>query len=89
MKTGRWIFSAIGWPARQAIAKRTLRAAIWHVENRVPEPVLVESIDGLSDDIQQWSLIYNTIRPHSSLGYKTSNELELQKEKFYFRAVAA
>lgn len=48
-----------------------------------------ESLEALNEDIQQWSVIYNTIRPHSSLGYKTPDELELEKEKFYFRAVAA
>lgn len=48
-----------------------------------------ESLEALNEDIQQWSVIYNTIRPHSSLEYKTPDELELEKEKFYFRAVAA
>ena len=48
-----------------------------------------KSLRVLNDEIQRWSVIYNTIRPHSSLGYKTPDELELQKQKFYFKAVAA
>ena len=43
-----------------------------------------ESLMALNEDIQRWSVIYNTVRPHSSLGYLTPDELELQNEKFYF-----
>jgi len=32
---------------------------------------------------------YNTLRPHSSIGYKTPDEIEMQKKNLYFRAVAA
>ena len=48
-----------------------------------------ESLEALHENIQRWSVIYNTVRPHSSIGYLTPDELELQNEKFYFRAVAA
>ena len=48
-----------------------------------------ESLEALNEDIQRWSVIYNTVRPHSSIGYLTPDELERENEKFYFRAVAA
>ncbi|MFN0214393.1 MAG: integrase core domain-containing protein, partial [Saprospiraceae bacterium] len=37
----------------------------------------------------EWAVIYNTLRPHSSIGYQTPDELELCMNTLYFRAVAA
>ncbi len=48
-----------------------------------------ESIEILNEKIQEWWQIYNTIRPHSSIGYKTPDEMEKLNKKFYFKPVAA
>jgi len=48
-----------------------------------------ESIDRLNEQLQNWWQVYNSIRPHSSIGYRTPNEEELLNEKFYYRVVAA
>lgn len=48
-----------------------------------------ESIPRLNEQIEQWWHVYNGIRPHSSIGYKTPDEMEKLNEKFYFRTVAA
>lgn len=48
-----------------------------------------ESIPKLNQQLQQWWQIYNTIRPHSSIGFRTPDEEELLNKKFYFRPVAA
>lgn len=47
------------------------------------------SLEVLNEKIQEWSVIYNTIRPHSSIGYQTPDELELHNQNLYFRVVAA
>ncbi len=48
-----------------------------------------ESIPKLNEQIQEWWHIYNTIRPHSSIGYKTPDEMEILNKNFYFKPVAA
>lgn len=48
-----------------------------------------ESISKLNEQIQDWWSTYNSIRPHSSIGYKTPDQFEQLKENFYFSAVAA
>lgn len=48
-----------------------------------------ESIPKLNEQIQDWWNIYNSIRPHSSIGYKTPDEFENLNKNFYFKAVAA
>ena len=49
-----------------------------------------DSMEELNEKLQKWSHVYNFIRPHSSLGYKTPDEKELELgENLYFRAVAA
>lgn len=48
-----------------------------------------ESIPTLNEKIQDWWNIYNSIRPHSSIGYKTPDEFENLNKNFYFKAVAA
>lgn len=48
-----------------------------------------QSIPILNEQIQDWSVIYNTIRPHSSIGYITPDEFEQDLNKnFYLKAVA-
>lgn len=47
-----------------------------------------ENLEKLNQQIQQWWQEYNTLRPHSSLGYLTPDEYEQLNKKFYFRAVA-
>lgn len=47
------------------------------------------SLAVLNEKVQAWSVIYNTIRPHSSIGYQTPDELELQNQNLYFKLVAA
>ncbi len=46
-------------------------------------------MEELNIQIQEWSVVYNTIRPHSSIGYQTPDELELLNKNLYFSAVAA
>jgi len=48
-----------------------------------------QSIPKLNEQLQQWWQDYNTIRPHSSIGYKTPDEMEKLNKKFYFKPVAA
>lgn len=48
-----------------------------------------QSFTELNQRIQDWSVVYNHVRPHSSIGYKPPLAYENSKEKFYFRAVAA
>lgn len=48
-----------------------------------------ETLDKLNEQIQQWWLEYNSLRPHSSIGYKTPDEMEELNQKFYFRVGAA
>lgn len=47
-----------------------------------------ESLEHLNEQVQKWWLIYNSIRPHSSIGYKTPNEFEKLNQNFYFKPVA-
>ena len=48
-----------------------------------------ESMDSLNQQIQEWSQVYNYIRPHSSIGYNTPDECEQLNQKFYLKSVAA
>jgi putative transposase len=48
-----------------------------------------ESIQKLNEQLQEWWHVYNDIRPHSSIGYQTPNEMEQLNKKFYFNPVAA
>ena len=48
-----------------------------------------ESMEVLNEQIQDWTGIYNYLRPHSSLKYLTPDEFEQQNEKFYLKTVAA
>ena len=48
-----------------------------------------ESMALLNEKIQDWSKIYNPIRPHSSIGYKTPDEFEKMNKNLYFKMVAA
>jgi putative transposase len=48
-----------------------------------------ETLDKLNEQIQQWWLEYNSLRPHSSIQYQTPDEMEERNKKFYFKPVAA
>ena len=48
-----------------------------------------ESMEVLNEQIQDWTGVYNYLRPHSSLKYLTPDEFEQQNEKFYLKTVAA
>lgn len=48
-----------------------------------------KSLDQLNEKLQNWWMVYNSIRPHSSIGYNTPDEFEDLNKNFYFRMVAA
>jgi len=48
-----------------------------------------QSLTELNQSIQDWSVIYNQVRPHSSIGYKSPTSYENLNQNFYFRVVAA
>ncbi|MBK8968846.1 MAG: transposase [Lewinellaceae bacterium] len=39
--------------------------------------------------VQEWAVVYNTMRPHCFIGYMTPDEIEIGNQSLYFRAVAA
>ena len=74
-----------GKPSQNGIIERlngTLRKECLNLE-------WFESIPKLNEQIQDWWNIYNSIRPHSSIGYKTPDEFENLNQNFYYLAVAA
>lgn len=48
-----------------------------------------ENLEELNEHLQHWWMVYNGIRPHSSIGYKTPDEFEQVNKNFYFKPVAA
>ena len=48
-----------------------------------------ESIPKLNEQLQDWWQVYNSLRPHSSIGYLTPDEMEQLNQNLYFRMVAA
>ena len=74
-----------GKPSQNGIIERlngTLRKECLNLE-------WFESIPKLNEQIQDWWNVYNSIRPHSSIGYKTPDEFENLNQNFYYLAVAA
>jgi putative transposase len=74
-----------GKPSQNGLIERlngTLRTECLNLE-------WFKSMEELNIQIQEWSVVYNTIRPHSSISYKTPDELELLNKNLYFSAVAA
>lgn len=74
-----------GKPSQNGLVERlngTLRKECLNLE-------WFESIPRLNEQIQDWWQVYNNIRPHSSIGFKTPDEMEELNEKLYFRVVAA
>lgn len=74
-----------GKPSQNGLVERlnkTLRVECLNLE-------WFPSLAVLNEKIQQWSVIYNTIRPHSSISYQTPDEIELQNQNLYFKLVAA
>ncbi len=47
------------------------------------------SIPKLNEQLQKWWLEYNSLRPHSSIGYSTPDDFEKANQNLYFSAVAA
>ena len=47
------------------------------------------SMEELNRKIQDWSVAYNTVRPHSSIHYRTPDEFGQQKKSLYLKMVAA
>lgn len=73
-----------GKPSQNGLIERlngTLRTECLNLE-------WFKSMEELNLQIQEWSVIYNTIRPHSSIGYQTPDELEQLNQDLYFKAVA-
>jgi putative transposase len=78
-------FIQAGKPSQNGLIERlngTLRAECLNLE-------WFRSMEELNEQIQQWTVIYNTVRPHSSIGYQTPDEFELKQQNLYFKAVAA
>lgn len=74
-----------GKPSQNGLIERlngTLRTECLNLE-------WFQSMELLNEKIQEWSVIYNTIRPHSSIDYLTPDELEQINHKLYFKTVAA
>ena len=74
-----------GKPSQNGLIERlngTLRTECLNLE-------WFQSIPKLNEKIQEWSVIYNTIRPHSSIDYLTPDELEQINHRLYFKMVAA
>ena len=47
------------------------------------------TMEELNEALDQWSVAYNTLRPHQSIGYKTPDRFEILNQKTYFTLVAA
>ncbi len=47
------------------------------------------SMPRLNEQLQQWWMDYNSIRPHSSIGYLPPDEFEQLNQNLYFKVVAA
>ena len=74
-----------GKPSQNGIIERlngTLRRECLNLE-------WFESINKLNEQIQEWWKVYNSIRPHSSTGYKTPDQYEKVNKNFYLKVVAA
>jgi putative transposase len=73
-----------GKPSQNGLVERlngTLRKECLNLEWFV-------SLPKLNEQLQEWWQTYNTIRPHSSIGYQTPDELELLNQNLYFSVVA-
>ena len=74
-----------GKPSQNGLIERlngTLRTECLNLE-------WFQSLEILNEQIQNWSVVYNTIRPHSSIDYLAPDELEQINYKLYFKMVAA
>ncbi|MDV7400063.1 integrase core domain-containing protein, partial [Arthrospira platensis SPKY1] len=47
------------------------------------------SLEELNNEIQEWAVTYNQIRPHQNLGYLSPMNYEKSNSNFYFSVVAA
>lgn len=74
-----------GKPSQNGLVERlnkTLRKECLNLE-------WFSSIEELNEKIQQWWVEYNSLRPHSHLGYLTPNEYEIKNQNFSLNVVAA
>ena len=74
-----------GKPSQNGLIERlngTLRTECLNLE-------WFESIPKLNEKIQEWWMVCNTIRPHSSIGYQTPDAFEQLNKNLYFSPVAA
>lgn len=77
-------FTQPGKPSQNGLIERlngTLRTECLNLEWFI-------SIPKLNENLQQWWITYNSVRPHSSIGYQTPDEKENSKKFLYFKAVA-
>lgn len=77
-------FTQPGKPTQNGICERlngTIRRDCLHLE-------WFASIKELNDALQKFWQVYNQLRPHQNLGYKTPDQFEQINQKFYFRSVA-
>ena len=73
-----------GKPSQNGLIERlngTLRTECLNLE-------WFKSLEVLNEKIQEWSVIYNTIRPHSSIYYLAPDKLEQINYRLYFKVVA-
>ena len=73
-----------GKPTQNGLIERlngTLRTECLNLKKK-------KSMEQLNEQIQEWSVVYNTIRPHSSIDFKTPDEMEQLNQNLYFKAVA-
>ncbi len=78
------LFIQPGKPAQNGLIERlngTLRMECLNLE-------WFENLEHLNQRIQEWWHVYNYVRPHSSIKYKTPDELE-QNSTLYYKTVAA
>lgn len=74
-----------GKPSQNGLIERlngTLRAECLNLE-------WFTCMEELNVRIQEWWHIYNSVRPHSSIGYRPPDQFEQENENLYYRVVAA
>ena len=77
-------FTQPGKPSQNGIIERlngTLRRECLNLQ-------WFKNLDLLNDALQQWWLIYNEIRPHSSIGFLSPVDFEIEHKELYFSLVA-
>ena len=44
-------------------------------------------LESLNEELQNWSYVYNYLRPHKNLNYRTPDQYEIEQQKFYYSPV--